>query len=201
MRFLSNIWSRVRGLFGADDFAAASAFAEPGPAAKRHAADAQDPSVLSVRESGNNRGKYVETYQRAVGIGPGDPWCQAFAYFRLKKAADTLGIRLPADFPRTGYTPTGAGWFKKKGLWIPVSSAKRGVLTPAVGDWVYFYFPTKGRIAHVGIVVGVDGLGVHTVEGNTSGGPGVEREGGGVFKRYRRWAELGELGGFGRINF
>lgn len=201
MGFISEIWARFRARFDRNEFSAASTFASPGPSATRHALDAQDPSVLSVRETGQNRGKYIEVYQKAVGIRPGDPYCQAFAYFRLKKAADTLGLKMPADFPRTGYTPTAASWFKKKGLWIPVSQAKRGVLVPAVGDWVFFYFPAKGRIAHVGIVVGVDGSGVHTVEGNTSPGPGVNRDGDGVFRRYRRWSELGELGGFARINF
>lgn len=201
MSVLKSALLRIRALWDSDDFGALATFATPGKAAARHAADATDPSVLAVRETGQNRGKYVEVYQKSVGIGPGDPWCQAFTYFRLKKAADALGVKMPPDFPRTGYTPTGASWFKRRNMWIPVQKAKKGLLPPAVGDWVYFYFPTKGRIAHVGIVVGVDGLGVHTVEGNTASGPGVTRDGGGVFRRYRRWAELGELGGFGRISF
>jgi hypothetical protein len=38
---------------------------------------------------------------------------------------------------------------------------------------------------HVGIVIGVDGDKIKTIEGNTSGGPGVVREGDGVFERTR----------------
>ena len=47
----------------------------------------------------------------------------------------------------TGYTPTACSYFKQAG---------RYGATPHVGDIVYFYSASKGRIAHVGIVESID---------------------------------------------
>ena len=66
------------------------------------------------------------------------------------------------------YTPSGAGQFKKAGRWHTV---------PQVGDVVFFFSPTMGRIAHVGIVESVEGNKITTIEGNTSGTQG-DRNGG-----------------------
>jgi hypothetical protein len=168
-----------------------------------------DPDVpgSGIFESGgNNRGKWVEMYQQMVGISPGDPWCAAYVYARLKLAAQLLGRSLPAGFPRSGYTPTYKQWAQDRGLWIPVSAVKAGSAQPAAGDLACFYFASKGRIAHIGVVVRPYAAGsgqVVTVEGNT--GPdspdGVNRDGDGVYLRHRPLAALGRHGGFCRLNF
>lgn len=67
------------------------------------------------------------------------------------------------------------------------------------GDLVLFYFAAKGRVAHIGIVMRSHSSGVVTVEANTSPGPGVDRDGDGIYRRTRSWSELGSRGGFVRV--
>jgi len=174
----------------------------PGPIAQRAIKDAGGSDVLSVREEGgNNRGKYVEAYLKAVGLSRGEPWCQAFVLFRLIKAASELGLSVPADMPKSGYTPTVSNWGKKKGWWISRAQAQTGAVSPMRGDLVYFYKAAAGRIAHVGIVDSVTSKGVWTIEGNTGPGIGVKSDGDGVYKKFRTWDSLGIKGGFVRIPF
>lgn len=179
---------------------AAFGLPNPGPIALQAIKDAGRSDVLSVREvGGNNRGKFVETYLKIVGLGRGEPWCQAFVIFRLVKAASTLGLKLPADIPKSGYTPTVANWGKKRGWWISRAQAQTGVVLPMRGDLVYFYKANLRRIGHVGIVDSVTSKGVWTIEGNT--GPDGGRDGDGVYKKFRTWSELGLYGGFVRLPF
>ena len=91
----------------------------------------------------------------------------------------------------------------KHGLWIRVSDARAGRVKVQVGDLALFYFASKKRVAHIGIVVEVHSWGVVTVEGNTGPDTGtvVNRDGDGVYKKSRTWAELGSLGGFVRLPF
>jgi hypothetical protein len=174
----------------------------PGPIAQRAILDAGQSDVLSVRETnGNNAGKFVEIYLKIVGLSRGEPWCQAFVMFRLIKAATELGLTIPVDMPRSGYTPTVANWGKKKGWWISRAQAQTGAVTIMRGDLVYFYKAEKGRVAHVGIVDSVLPNGVWTIEGNTGPGAGVKADGDGVYKKFRTWDSLGLYGGFVRLPF
>lgn len=172
-----------------------------GPIARRAASDAE--ANVGVREEGNNAGKAVETYLAAVGLTKGAPWCAAFVRYRMEAAAKALGLTLPKNFPDSGWTPAYQEYAKANAVWIPVSSAKAGAAKPERGDLCCFYFPAKGRIAHIGIVVKPGARGVYTVEGNTGpdAGPGVEREGDGVYRKFRRWAAFGKHGGFVRLEF
>lgn len=171
------------------------------PIALKAAAEALDN--IGVVEDGENRGKWVETYQAAVGIPPGSPWCAAFVRYRLERAAAALGTTVPKSFPDSGWTPDYANWAKANGFWVPVADAQNGVINPRIGDLACFYFAAKQRIAHIGIVVQRKDWGVITVEGNTgSDDPGeVNRDGDGVYRKLRTWSELGKLGGFARINW
>ena len=63
------------------------------PIALRAAADAL--ANVGVTEEGENRGKWVETYLRTVGLPPGSPWCAAFVRFRFEQAAAALKLPLP----------------------------------------------------------------------------------------------------------
>lgn len=176
-----------------------------GAIAQRAAADTQRPDVLSVREEGgNNRGKSVETYQKAAGAGPGDPWCACFAFYRLLMAALALGLSIPKTFTPRAYTPDWKSWAIANGYWTPVAVAQAAPLhTVQVGDFAMFYFAAEGRIGHIGEVVAVHDWGVETVEGNTGpdAGASVERNGDGVYKKKRTWSQLGSRGGFVRIPF
>lgn len=69
---------------------------------------------------------------------------------------------------------------------------------PKVGDQVFF--GDVGNEGHTGIVVAVDGDYITTVEGNTSGGNGVDANGDGVYmKRYNTKTQY--IPGYGRPDY
>ena len=75
--------------------------------------------------------------------------------------------------------------------------------SPQVGDQIFFY-PAGGiggsAIAHTGLVAGVDGTYVYTIEGNTSSESGVVANGGCVReKKYR--IDYDRIAGYGRPNY
>ncbi len=110
----------------------------------------------------------------AGSAGLHDQWCQNFVDWCFVKAYGLAAAKaLLGGF--TNYTPTGAGWFRKRGLYT-----KRGAGKPVAGDVIYFYSSSKGRIGHVGIVTKVSGSKVYTIEGNTSGASSLVTNGGGV---------------------
>lgn len=169
---------------------------------------------LNVVEEGDNRGKAVETYQASCvpPIPPGSPWCAAFVRYRMKQAATMLGTTYDNAFPRSGYTPDWANYAKRTGKWISVSDCYDGLIgetqiSQAIlpGDLALFYFSQLGRIAHIGIITKVRKSGLITVEGNTSPEPEddglVDRDGDGVFRKDRKWTELGKLGGILMVDF
>jgi hypothetical protein len=176
----------------------------PGPISRRAAQDAKAKEVLSVREDGSNRGTFVEVYLKAVGLAPGNPWCMAFIVLRLIKAAAALKIAFPKDVPKTGSTVLFSDYGKKKGFWIRRADLELGRASLQPGDIVFYFFPSKGRIAHTGIVVDLaDNKNFFTVEGNTSGGinDSVDRDGQGVYMKLRTLSSLGLWGGAVRLPF
>lgn len=92
------------------------------------------------------------------------------------------------------YTPSGARYFKDRGLWV----ARDGPIE--VGYAVFFYWPSLGRIGHVGWVDAVHRDGTfHSWEGNTDVRGG--RTGGRVIRQHRARATVGSGGGFGIIRY
>jgi hypothetical protein len=71
---------------------------------------------------------------------------------------------------------------------------------PAIGDLAFMDFPHDGidKISHVGIVAGIDGKTITTIEGNTSG-TGDQRNGGMVMVKTRTIGK--EVVGFGRPKY
>ena len=124
------------------------------------------------------------------------PWCGSFVMW----CANQAGVKVP----NTVYTPAGADAFKKAKAWQDAKDAK-----PLPGDIVFFDFPGDGvdRISHVGIVVKDNGDGtVTTVEGNTAGVVGDQRNGGMVQKKVRGFKKNSKkveisIVGFGRPKF
>ena len=164
---------------------------------------------VGVTEVGVNDGVWVQMYQQACTppISVHGPWCAGFTTLRYAKAALTLEQDVPDDYPRTGWCPDYSRWAKNKNLWVPAMQCIQDNDMVRVGDQALFYFKPLGRIAHTGIVVEVpaNGRGVWTVEGNTSPEPddykNVERDGDGVYRKWRTWGELGQYGGFAKIDF
>ncbi|SDW47215.1 Peptidoglycan-binding (PGRP) domain of peptidoglycan hydrolases-containing protein [Lachnospiraceae bacterium KHCPX20] len=122
----------------------------------------------------NNYTRFGRDYDKIMGTHlNGQSWCAMFVSmvavecFGVAKAKQLLGGNLFA------YTPAGATMLGAK--------ARK----PIVGDLVFFYSIKMGRISHVGIVTDVGKNYFYTIEGNTSGDPGVIRNGGAVNqKRY-----------------
>lgn len=168
---------------------------------------AKKPAELGTPE------KLVEVALREIGVveGPKDnqtkygaftganylAWCGSFVMW----CANQAGLKLPGS---TVYTPAGADAFKKAKSWTDAKDAK-----PMPGDIAYFDFPEDGvnRISHVGIVIKDNGDGtVTTVEGNTSGTVGDQRNGGMVLKKIRGYKKnkgnvMVSIVGFGRPKF
>lgn len=133
--------------------------------------------------------KYPDFYN---GRKNGYSWCDIFVdwcfieCFGYEKALKML------------YQPTkstGAGCSYSAGFYRAHNAFYR---VPNVGDQVFF--GDYGNEGHTGIVIDVEGSIVRTVEGNTSGGYGVDANGDGVYiKRYDISTQY--IPGFGRPNW
>lgn len=175
----------------------------PGPIALR-AADIAEAHVGVGEEGGDNRGEWPARFLAAVGLKPPQAWCAAFVIWCLEQSAEEQGLTLPGSLPITGWCPSLAAWAKRSGCWIPADNPEGGRPPAARGDIACFEFVAKGDIHHVGIVRGPidsrDGS-IETVEGNTSAGTGVNRNGDGVYLKYRSRSAFGPGGGFIRLAF
>lgn len=122
----------------------------------------------------DNITKYGES-MKANGL----PWCGSFCNWVLKQA----GVKVHSVVS----TLKGAQVFQESARWSE---------TPKLGDLAFMDFPNDNldRISHVGIVVGINGKTVTTIEGNTSG-TGSQRNGGMVMVKERTIGK--EIVGFG----
>lgn len=161
-------------------------------------ATAEHEADLQVREEGGmNRGAKVEAYQRAGGLGPGDPWCAAFVAWCIMKSRQLdkpptwcSGSAITTwhkGSKRAGdafTTPSIAGYQSKVQpgwIWVRAKDPK-GALDALRGLWVQ---------GHCGIVVAVDSVGFYTVEGNTNSAG--SRDGDGVYRKLHRWSDLPQI--------
>ena len=156
----------------------------------------------------NDAGDGNHTLFQQISVGwTGDQWCQ---YFVDGIAVMLTGSREAAKellcqeklSRMTGYTPDGAACFIDAGRWH---------YNPEVGDIIYFWSQSKGRIGHVGVVYDVDKAGkvVYTIEGNTNTferpDGQVETNGGVVGRHAYDYSNAGSYGavvqGFGRPRY
>jgi hypothetical protein len=124
---------------------------------------------IGVREKGANRGPEVEAFQRTIdGVADGSPWCMAFVQFCLARLGDH-------DLFKSEHCLT---------VWNQ-SARELRLVSPEPGAIVIWR--RKGTIAgHAGIVKEVvNCLRMRTIEGNTGPGPGLVREGDGVYEKVR----------------
>ena len=129
-------------------------------------------------EEGDNLTKYGK-FTKADGL----PWCGSFCNWVLAQA----GVKVHSVVG----TAVGAHKFKETSRWHEI---------PAIGDLAFMDFPHDGvdRISHIGIVAGIDGKSIVTIEGNTSGS-GDQRNGGMVMVKRRTIGK--EVVGFGRPKY
>ena len=129
-------------------------------------------SQVGVREEGGeNCGVAVKGYLGYVGIGSPAPWCAAWVSWVFGQAGYVQ--------PRTAWCP--ALFPKEREIEI---DARRMTKQSQVSGLVFgIYFPSKGRIAHCGIVERVQGDFVMGIEGNTN--VAGSRDGDRVMRRLR----------------
>ena len=118
----------------------------------------------------------------------GYAWCDAYVDWCFVKAyGKESAKRLLGGF--SNYTPTSAGYFKKMNRYYEV---------PQKGDIIFF--KNAQRICHTGIVIGVSNGTVYTIEGNTSKGSSVIRNGGGVYQKQYSISNS-RIAGYGRPDY
>lgn len=114
----------------------------------------------------SNDVKYNTWYYGKAVSGSAYPWCAAFVSWLFKDTDLCKKTASCADM---------LAWFEKRG---------QVVKNPQAGDIVFFKYSTNSRKTnHVGIVVGVQGNLISTVEGNTS--VTSQDNGGSVMQRRR----------------
>jgi hypothetical protein len=167
---------------------------------KRIAIRAADEAVKNVgvtETEKDNHGPAIKIYLSTVGLTEGQPWCAGFVKYRFLNAAEDLDLELSDEFKKLdGWTPSWAAYAKKHDIWISLDEAKKNPDSVKKGYVAMFYSQSKDRIYHCGIVISCKKSGPLLVEGNTSGGPGVDSNGGGVYLKTRSWTNLGKFGGF-----
>ena len=137
----------------------------------REAVVASAMADVGVREAtGNNDGTRIEQYLQHVGQRKGASWCAAFVCYHLS----INGV----SNPRSAWSPALVG--RLAGV---VWTNRKAVRAPLPADVFGIWYANLGRVGHVGLVTGVDGRYITTVEGNTSGGG--SRDGDGVYVRRR----------------
>lgn len=118
---------------------------------------------VGVKEkTGNNDGKRVEEYLTAVRLKKHNPYCAAF---------------LSWVYMQEGYAKPRSGWSPDL---VPQSRLTSQALPANI---VGFYYPDKGRVAHVGMIESVHHNWAVTVEANTN--LAGSREGEGVYRKRR----------------
>lgn len=111
--------------------------------------------ALSQATSDNVGG---EKFWRYMGFDYRVAWCACFVSW----CADKTGLLKEDKLIKYAGCGTGAEYFKKKGRWL------KGGETPKGGDVIFFSWKENNMYDHTGIVTGVVGDYVYTIEGNSS---------------------------------
>jgi hypothetical protein len=135
-------------------------------------------SFVGTREEGENGGSLVQAFQKAVdGKASGEPWCLCFVQFCVAQASQETGVH--SLVARTEHCLTAWNLTRPE---LRISRPEPGCIV----IWEHLENGKPTGRGHAGIVVAVPtDKTFETVEGNTTPGPGVEREGDGVYHRLR----------------
>jgi hypothetical protein len=139
-------------------------------------------SFVGVHETSPNSGPFIEKFQSVMGKPHKEPWCVEFVRYCVEEIDRRFGT--------------------KTLLYKSASSQEVLNKTPQVAKitWpepgcvvIWTLFDQAGKptqFGHAGIIKEVlDPNWMITIEGNTSPGPGIEREGDGVYmkRRHTKW--------------
>ena len=109
---------------------------------------------VAMGQLGNSGGQKFWSW---YGFDSRVEWCACFVSW----CADQSGYIQSGAIPKFSLCSDGVRWFESKGRFRDAS------YTPAAGDIVFFDWGNNGTIDHVGIVEGVSGGTVNTIEGNS----------------------------------
>ena len=126
----------------------------------------QDLVNVALSQLGNEGG---ETYWRWAGLESRCEWCALFVSW----CADQTGLLAAGQVPYFSFCADGLAWYQAKGAWIDRSEVNASnyedVIYPGMiifFDWADHAGRRDGVSDHVGIVTGVSGGTIYTVEGN-----------------------------------
>ncbi len=133
--------------------------------------------------------KYPDFYN---GKKNGYAWCDIFVDWNFIDCfgyENALAILYQPEHSYGAGCSNSANYYKRNGAFYT---------SPEVGDQIFF--GDYGNEGHTGIVIAVNGSTVTTVEGNTSGGSGVNANGDGVYQKVYNLNQT-YIPGFGRPNW
>lgn len=118
-------------------------------------------STLGAHETNGNNTNYITSW---YGLN-GEPWCNMTITYAAYHSGNAQNVCFGQKF---AYTVAHAQEFKDHGLWHPMTN---GVVGSGIrrGDVIFFDWSggsSIGSIDHVGLVTGVSGSTVLTIEGN-----------------------------------
>lgn len=113
---------------------------------------------VTEKPKNSNSGPEVDIYLKSVGLKPGNPWCMAFVYHSVSKAASALDI--PNPLIKTGHVMSQWNGTKLRKFSAKTANAVKP------GDIMIMQFE-HGR-GHTGIVEKIKGSLVTCIEGNTN---------------------------------
>jgi|GEM_PF-1912335 len=144
---------------------------------------------VGVREKGSNRGPEVEAFQKAVdGRAVGEPWCLAFVFYCIE------AVDKAVDGPETWLFKTEHVMTCWNRTLMPARIQALDVRSGDLIIWQHFKNGKPTAMGHAGIVARVLSPGkFETIEGNTSDGRSVVREGDGVHRRVRGINDSGTM--------
>jgi hypothetical protein len=143
---------------------------------------------VGIKEIGGaNRGQMVELFQRAVdGKAQGEPWCAGFVHFCLETVDAQMKYVMGERYDlrnRIAQSEHVLTIWKDTPMIARRAAPQAGYLT------LWWHFGADGKptgSGHVGIVTEVQAPDrILSVEGNTSDGTGINRDGDGVYERMR----------------
>jgi hypothetical protein len=148
-------------------------------------------------EKSDNWDKNIQEYLKCVFIDFQAPYCIAFVKYRIIQAAKDFKFTLSEEFMKLdGWCPNWGLYGKKHKVWIPMSESRVNSSLIKKGYIALFYSDAKERLYHAGLVISSTKEGVWTIEANTADTTGLNPDGDGIFKKFRRWNTLGKNGGF-----
>ena len=109
-----------------------------------------------VEDNANNITPYGQWYGMNYAA-----WCAMFVSWCAYQAG-IMGTKVP----QFAYCPTGVSWYRDKNKYYYRDSN----YTPRIGDTVFFFSTSMGRVSHTGILIGATATTITTIEGNTSDG-------------------------------